>query len=125
MCSSDLNERLRQQGQPPLVVGVGIHTGEVVLGHVGGATHQEYTAIGAVVNMATRLEDLTRTLPYPVICSAPVADAVGRAGGLQDLGVQPLREQAPIAVFGWHPPLSPRSAVEPVPPPQPAPEART
>ena len=69
----DVNERLRQQGQPPLVVGVGIHTGEVVLGHVGGATHQEYTAIGAVVNMATRLEDLTRTLPYPVICSAPVA----------------------------------------------------
>jgi adenylate cyclase len=99
-----VNEDLEALGRPPIRIGIGLHSGEVVLGHVGGQSHQEYTAIGDVVNIASRLEALTKELPYPVVCSARVADGVGRTGGLQDLGMKPLRGHAPLQVFGWQPP---------------------
>jgi adenylate cyclase len=104
-----VNEELAVRGQPPLEAGIGLHCGEVVLGHVGGQSHQEYTAIGDVINIASRLEALTKELPYPVVCSAEVADAVGRSGGLEDLGLKPLRGHAPQHVFGWQPSVQRRS----------------
>jgi adenylate cyclase len=101
-----LNRQLASAGKAPVAIGIGLHSGEVVLGHVGGRSHQEYTAIGDVVNIASRLEALTKELPYPVVCSSGVADAVGRAGNLQDLGVRPLRgHHAHLHVFGWQPPV--------------------
>ncbi len=42
-------------GVPPLAVGVGIATGEVIVGSVGGANRLDYTAVGAPVNLAARL----------------------------------------------------------------------
>jgi adenylate cyclase len=100
-----LNLRLEAEGKPPIKAGIGLHSGEVVLGHVGGVSHHEYTAIGDVVNIASRLEALTKEVGYPVVCSAQVADAVGRSGNIQDLGERALRGHTAIRVFGWQPPL--------------------
>ena len=100
-----LNEQLAARGGEPLTVGIGLHSGEVVLGQVGAVLHQEYTAIGDVVNVASRLELATTELGYPVVCSALVADAVGRAGGLEDLGERSLRGHPALHVFGWRPRL--------------------
>ena len=41
----------------------------------------------------------------PVVCSAAVADAVGRGGGLADLGERPVRGHTSIHLYGWQPPL--------------------
>ncbi len=101
----DLNRRLEAAGMAPLRLGIGLHSGEVVLGHVGGRLHREYTAIGEVVNLAARLEGMTRELDYPVVCSAAVADAVGRAGGLRDLGERAPRGHSALRLYGWIPPL--------------------
>jgi adenylate cyclase len=101
----ELNARLEADGQPPLKVGIGLHSGEVVLGHVGSHLHQEYAAIGEVVSLAARLEGMTRELNYPVLCSAAVADAVGRAGNLRDLGERAPRGHSPLRIFGWNPPV--------------------
>ena len=65
----------------------------------------EYTAIGDVVSIAARLEELTRQLGFPVVCSKAVAEAVGLAGGLTELGEQTVSGGAMLPVCGWYPPL--------------------
>ncbi len=71
------NGELAQEGQPPLAVGVGVHSGPALVGCVGGtlpATNQqrvrkEFTALGATVNLAQRLEQLTKTCGGPILLS--------------------------------------------------------
>lgn len=100
-----LNLRLQERGLDELRIGIGLASGAAVLGHVGSNTLHEYTAIGDVVNTASRLEALTKELPYPIICNAAVAEAVGSAGGLVDLGTQPLRGHPAQRIYGWNPPI--------------------
>ena len=100
-----LNQHLAQRGLEEVRIGIGLASGEAVLGHVGSNTLHEYTAIGDVVNTASRLEGLTKELPYPIICNAAVAEAVGSAGGLVDLGTQPVRGHSAQRLYGWNPPI--------------------
>jgi len=62
-CLADLNQLRESESLPPVHHGVGIHTGEVVLGAVGIAERSDYTAVGDTVNTASRLEALTKQYP--------------------------------------------------------------
>ena len=99
-----LNTELAAEGRPPLAIGIGLHCGEAVIGHIGSAERHAYTAIGDTVNTASRLESLCKDLGYPVLCSQAVADALGGQARLQPLGPQPLKGRSPMAVFGWRQP---------------------
>jgi class 3 adenylate cyclase len=54
-----LNAKLAERGLPPMEMGIGINTGEVIAGNVGSETHMKYSVIGSPVNLASRIEGLT------------------------------------------------------------------
>jgi adenylate cyclase len=73
-----LNDDLKREGHEPLAVGVGIHTGPALVGCVGATlvaeggrprTRKEFTAIGETVNLAQRVEQLTKCCGGPVLLS--------------------------------------------------------
>lgn len=66
----------RADRETPLRVGIGIHTGTLTAGNVGAKTRMEYSVIGENVNMAARLEELTKKLPADLILSAETRQLV-------------------------------------------------
>ena len=72
-----LNTRRQERGEPPLRLGVGVATGELIAGAIGSPKRMEYTVIGDSVNLASRLQDLTKTYGVGVI----LCDATAREAG--------------------------------------------
>ena len=99
-----VNARLQEKGIEPIEIGIALHVGEVVIGHIGSESRHEYTVIGDAVSLTAKLEELTKTLKYPVVCSADVAKPVEHAGGLVDCGEQSVKGGM-LHVYGWNPPL--------------------
>ena len=98
-----LDSQLRQEGQATLAVGVAVHAGEVLAGFVGSKQRHDYVLIGDPVDAVAELEALTTAAGYPVLCTAAVAEAVGRPAFLVDLGPQALPGRSPLQLFGWDP----------------------
>jgi adenylate cyclase len=101
-----LNGELAAQGLAPIEIGVGIHRGDVLAGYVGSRKRRDFTVIGDTVNTASRLEGMTKSAGYPVVCSHEVAAAVGFAGDLVDLGEQSIKGRSALRIWGWNPPLT-------------------
>ena len=90
---------------PPVRLGIGLHYGPVVLGDVGNARRMEFAVIGDTVNVASRLEALTRELDADFAASAQLVARVREEGGeaagrLVPLGAHRLRgREEPIEIF--------------------------
>ncbi|MBZ0142301.1 MAG: adenylate/guanylate cyclase domain-containing protein [Rhodocyclaceae bacterium] len=64
---------------PPFAVGIGLHSGEAVIGNIGSPTRMEFTAIGDTVNLASRLEGMTKQLGCAILASEQTIAAAGPA----------------------------------------------
>jgi adenylate cyclase len=74
----ELNQFLKHDLREPIRFGVGIHGGEVIIGDIGYRDHMVFTALGDAVNVAARLQDMTKSLG----CEAIVSEEVRVTAGL-------------------------------------------
>jgi adenylate cyclase len=98
-----LNENNGDTGRAPLNYGIGVHVGDVMYGNIGSRTRLDFTVIGPAVNMASRLEALTKQLGRTVLLSRAFADLVGNEFNLECVGEYPVRGFSdPIELFAYH-----------------------
>jgi adenylate cyclase len=103
-----LNLSLREELRAPLAMGIGLHTGPVILGRIGAAHRTEavarLTALGETVNVASRLESNTKELGVQVAVSAVTMAAAGLAPGekvtRQSVEIRGLSQPIEVCVAG-------------------------
>jgi adenylate cyclase len=96
----ELNKFLEHDLREPIRFGIGIHGGEVIVGDIGYRNHMVFTALGDAVNVAARLQDMTKGLA----CEAILSDEVRLAAGLAEVD---LPEQE-VEIRGRAKPMSVR-----------------
>ncbi|KTC89872.1 adenylate/guanylate cyclase domain-containing protein [Fluoribacter dumoffii] len=72
-------------------MGIGIHTGEVITGNIGTSEHMEYTAIGNTVNIASRIEELTRDKSNALLISESTYKPISNEILVEELVPQVIR----------------------------------
>lgn len=96
----EVNELLSHDLRQPIRFGIGIHGGEVIIGDIGYRDHIVFTALGDAVNVAARLQDMTKTLA----CEAVISEEVRRTAGLADDALP----QQEVAIRGRDEPMAVR-----------------
>lgn len=90
-----IQQRVRDHFDGTLRIGVGINSGQVVVGTIGGRGKLEFTVIGDTVNVAARVEQLTKTTGDTILLTEPTLEALShRPAGLTDRGAHALKGKA-------------------------------
>jgi adenylate cyclase len=100
-----VHHRVAERFRGELRIGIGINTGVVIAGTIGGGGHLEFTLIGDTTNVAARVEQLTKVTGDPILLTQQTVDALtSPPSGLVDRGPHALKgKSAEVKVFGLDP----------------------
>ncbi|QDU80381.1 Adenylate cyclase 1 [Polystyrenella longa] len=74
----ELNEQLKAEGTVPLEIGIGLHSGPAIVGSIGSPRRMEFTVIGDTVNVASRVESLTKQLQSPFLITNATREGLNK-----------------------------------------------
>ena len=94
-----LNEKWRAEGRQELDNGIGLHTGYAHIGNVGSDKKMDYTAIGDSVNIASRVEGVTKNLKSAILITHECQELVHNDIISVPKGEVPLKGRAPVFVY--------------------------
>jgi adenylate cyclase len=96
----EYNAELARQGLPALAVGIGIHRGPGMLGLGGSRDRMEYDFVGATVNLAARVQDLTRTHKVDILVTEAVRAELDARFVLAPMPAEPVKGIAePVVTY--------------------------
>jgi class 3 adenylate cyclase/CHASE2 domain-containing sensor protein len=96
----ELNAEFASEGLPTLTIGIGINYGAVTVGNIGSSERHNYSAIGDAVNVAARLEGLTKELGRKIVITDAVVSRMGEGFQFDPLGSHHLKGHSPVSVWG-------------------------
>lgn len=97
-----LNGENLAKGREALGYGIGVNVGDVMYGNIGSRRRLDFTVIGPAVNIASRLESLTKVAKRPVLLSRAFVELAGRTGDMEHLGAFQVKGlDEPIDVFAF------------------------
>jgi len=100
----EINAELAEEDVPELGIGIGIHSGVAVVGSMGSQDRLEYTAIGDTVNIASRVEGLTKRVGQPLLVTSATRERLSDSYMLTALKPQHVKGQPqPIEIFAVEP----------------------
>jgi len=95
-----LNEEFTREELPTLTIGIGINFGSVTVGNIGSSERHNYSAIGDAVNVAARVEGLTKDLGRKIIITDAVVTRIGDRFNFDPLGSHKVKGHSPVNVWG-------------------------
>jgi len=95
-----LNVEFAREGLPTLTIGIGINYGKATVGNIGSSERHNYSAIGDVVNVAARVEGLTKDLGRKIVITESVVTKVGERFNFDPLGTHNVKGHSPVKVWG-------------------------
>ena len=100
-----MNHQFASELPEPIHFGIGIHGGDVIIGDIGFRDHTVFTAVGDAVNVAARLQDMTKELNCTIVVSEEVCETAGIPAG--------ALARAEVSIRGREEPMTVRTAADP------------